>query len=71
MPLVELILGISIDESNKEQAKLEIDNKIFLFEQKIKSHIETKKARELYKRCDWDEFDLDKKLDKLLLDTLV
>ena len=60
MPLVELILGTSIDESNKEQVKLEMDNKILLFEQKIQTYIETKKARELYERCGWDEFDWDK-----------
>ena len=61
-PLVEMILGVSIDESNKEQVKLEMDNKILLFEQKIKTHIETKKARELYKRCDWGDFDLDSRV---------
>ena len=38
-PLVELILGMPIDESNKEQVEVEMGTKMFLFQRHLADNV--------------------------------
>ena len=44
-PLVELILGMPIDESNKEQVEVEMGTKMFLFERQFTKLIDEQEGK--------------------------
>ena len=53
-PVVELILGMPIDESNKEQVEIEMGTKMFLFERQL---IKLKNVQERKRRYGWESDD--------------
>ena len=44
-PLVELILGMPIDDSNKEQVEVEMGTKMFLFERQLTKLIDEQEGK--------------------------